>query len=220
MGARVPGVDTPRTAEGKLRSPSLGRQAIDRPRLLERLDESLDTDGSFVMLSAPAGFGKTYLLSQWAQSLDDRNIIAAWCTLTDDDRDPLVLWNSILDSLATAMRCPNAELATELASLSPSMNPQSHALFLAGLYAALASFGDRLVIIADDSEILEGSPSEREFIQLIKTAPANVRLVFATRSPLQTQSARISGRLIEIREDRGSAKREDRPKREYQGKRD
>jgi len=201
MGARVPGVDSPRTAGGKLRSPSLGRQAIDRPRLIEQLDESLDTHGSFLMLSAPAGFGKTYLLSQWAQSLDDRNVVAAWCTVTDDDRDPRVLWNSLTDSLITALRCPNAELADELAALSPSMDPQRHALFLAGLYATLARFGKRIVIIADDTEILEGSASEHEFIQLIKAAPPNVRIVFATRSPLQTQSARISGRLIELTAD-------------------
>ena len=72
MVGKVQGLSEPRTATGKLRPPSLGGQAVARPRLTTILDAWLVSDGTLSLLSAPAGYGKTYLLSQWADSLASR----------------------------------------------------------------------------------------------------------------------------------------------------
>lgn len=198
---RVQAQGTPRTAGGKLRSPSLGAVAIERPRLIATLDASLEAGESIAMLNAPAGFGKTYLLAQWAQQLTDREILTAWCTLTVDDREPQVLWTSLVDALIQASEAMGLELASELGELVPEMGPREHSEFLAGLYSVISLYPDRIVLIVDNSDVLEHSDSEQEFIRSIQGMPDNVHFAFATRSTLQTQTARVSGRLVELTAD-------------------
>ena len=64
-----------------------------------------------MMLSAPAGYGKTVLLGQWAEQNAAAGILTAWATLTPDDRDPLVLWTTIVDALSAAAEPADAPLA-------------------------------------------------------------------------------------------------------------
>ena len=70
---------------------------ISRPRLTALLDESLKRP--FTLVSAPAGFGKTTLLSAWVQSLPASNPYVAWVSLDDEDNDPQLFWAYILSAL-------------------------------------------------------------------------------------------------------------------------
>jgi LuxR family maltose regulon positive regulatory protein len=188
----------PRTAEVKLRSPSLGDQAVERPRLIETLDASLAVPGTFAMLSAPAGFGKTFLLAQWADRLSRRGVLTAWCTLTRDDREPLVLWNSLVDALIGAAGCTWPDLAEDLRSLSPALEPLGHAAFLASFSFVIARHPGTIVLIVDGADVLERCDAKLEIIGLLQGTPQNLHVAFATRSAVQTQFARVSGRLVEL----------------------
>src|SRR5215211_3556547 len=78
----------------KLRAPSPRPEQVLRPRLLEMLDEGLD--GKVTLVSAPAGYGKTILLSQWLRA---RDAGSAWVSLDEQDDDPVRLWRHIVEAL-------------------------------------------------------------------------------------------------------------------------
>src|SRR6266849_249944 len=71
---------------------------ISRPRLATLLQASLKYP--LTLVSAPAGFGKTMLLSTWAQSLPDSNPIVAWLSLDEEDNDPQLFWTYVLSALS------------------------------------------------------------------------------------------------------------------------
>jgi ATP/maltotriose-dependent transcriptional regulator MalT len=70
---------------------------IMRPRLTNLLDESLKRP--FTLVSAPAGFGKTTLLSAWVQSQAVRHTPVAWVSLDEEDNEPQLFWAYVLTAL-------------------------------------------------------------------------------------------------------------------------
>src|SRR4051794_10775600 len=70
---------------------------ITRPRLSTLLDKGLSHP--FLLVSAPAGFGKTTLLSTWAQSLQAPNLRICWVSLDEEDNDPCLFWTYVLTAL-------------------------------------------------------------------------------------------------------------------------
>jgi ATP/maltotriose-dependent transcriptional regulator MalT len=71
----------------KLHIPPIRSELLSRPRLIERLDTRLDR--KLILVSAPAGFGKTTLLSEWVIRHRDRT---AWLSLGKEDNDPVRFW--------------------------------------------------------------------------------------------------------------------------------
>jgi len=174
---------------------------VVRQRLTDALKSGSEAPGTFMMLSAPAGYGKTVLLAQWAEQNTAAGTLTAWATLTRDDRDPLVLWTTIIDSLMTAADDVNTTLAAALANLVPGMAPREHSEMLAAFTAALDEHGARIALIVDDTHALERSEAEREFVRLLQMLPDNVTVAFATRTPLHAHRTRVSGRLVELTAD-------------------
>ena len=174
---------------------------VERPRLCDALFTGLDSpEAAFMVVSAPAGYGKTSLLAQWAKVALADKVVVAWCDLDDDDRDPLVFWTSLLAALTVAAR-GNDAASRALGGLGASMQPREHSGFLAGLAGALDLLGPRVAVIFDDAHLLTGGASEAEFIRFLKLAPASVYVVFATRSSLFEQRARLTNRLRELTAD-------------------
>src|SRR4051812_2567698 len=80
----------------KLRIPAIGAHYLARPRLMESLDASLDTAVTLVI--APAGAGKTTLVSGWAFMSATP---AAWLSVDGTDREPTQFWSGVVDALET-----------------------------------------------------------------------------------------------------------------------
>src|SRR6266436_4376408 len=72
---------------------------ISRPRLTALLAESLNHP--LTLVSAPAGFGKTMLLSAWVQLQPANNPLVAWMSLDEEDNDPQMFWTYVLSALST-----------------------------------------------------------------------------------------------------------------------
>src|SRR5947207_15767250 len=70
---------------------------ISHSRLSALLDKSLNY--SLTLVSAPAGFGKTTLLSEWAQSLPAHNLLVAWVSLDEEDNNLHIFWTYVLTAL-------------------------------------------------------------------------------------------------------------------------
>src|SRR6266852_2057886 len=77
--------------------PTASGTLISRPRLNSLLAESLKHP--LTLISAPAGFGKTMLLSSWAQSLPANQALVAWVSLDEEDNDPRLFWTYALSAL-------------------------------------------------------------------------------------------------------------------------
>src|SRR5689334_3012144 len=79
--------------------PSSPHHLIERPRLIALLNQGLLR--KLTLISAPAGFGKTTLLSAWVQTLPLDNPIVAWVSLDEDSNDPMRFWTYVLTALET-----------------------------------------------------------------------------------------------------------------------
>src|SRR5260370_40408801 len=77
--------------------PTTSGTLISRPRLSRLLAESLKHP--LTLISAPAGFGKTMLLSSWAQSLPASQALVAWVSLDEEDNEPRLFWTYVLSAL-------------------------------------------------------------------------------------------------------------------------
>jgi LuxR family transcriptional regulator, maltose regulon positive regulatory protein len=100
-------VSTPVLAT-KLFPPSRRETLVARPRLAEQLDASLADDHHLTLVSAPAGFGKTTLLTAWLESLDQerREVVTAWVSLDSGDND----FSRLLSHHAAALNGPGLDV--------------------------------------------------------------------------------------------------------------
>ncbi len=88
--------------ETKLHVPRLRRSLVARPRLSERLGRGAES--ALTLVPAPAGFGKTTLLTEWlaAAEVDGRSV--AWLSLDGRDNDPALFWTYVVAALKAAAR--------------------------------------------------------------------------------------------------------------------
>jgi LuxR family transcriptional regulator, maltose regulon positive regulatory protein len=176
----------------KLFPPQQAGRTIVRARLLERL-----RDGSgrreLTLIAAPAGYGKTILLSDWAKTEVDRPV--AWMSIDDRDDDPVVLWAHIIESLRQVSSGPCRSLSPELAS-SASLTE----IVMPRIINALSDEGD-IALVLDDFHRLSARASTESVAWLVARAPNNLQLVVATRSEpdLPLPAMRVHGQLLEIR---------------------
>src|SRR3954452_15012579 len=88
--------------ETKLHVPRLRRALVARPRLSERLSREAEVE--LTLVSAPAGFGKTTLLTEWLADARADGRSAAWLSLDQRDNDPVVFWTYLIAALQTPGR--------------------------------------------------------------------------------------------------------------------
>ena len=98
----------------KLSVPRLRRSLVDRPRLAERLSRGPET--RLTLISAPAGFGKTTLLTAWLTAATTRERSVAWLSLDESDRPPATFWTCVIKALQTAVPGVGAAVLPQLQS--------------------------------------------------------------------------------------------------------
>ncbi len=82
--------------------PSFPHALILRPRLLELLTKK-SLECKLTLVSAPAGFGKTTLLSNWIHSRPSERARIAWVSLDEGDNEPALFWQYVLSALDRAL---------------------------------------------------------------------------------------------------------------------
>jgi LuxR family maltose regulon positive regulatory protein len=175
--------------------PTAPRMLILRPRLNALLDRALEC--SFTLVSAPAGFGKTTLLSTWAQALPAHDIGVCWLSLDEEDNDPYLFWTYVLAALQTQDPQHFAPLLSQLQSSSP---PPLKSL-LTQLINLLIEFDQHLVLILDDYHRITEEQVHATLASLVEHLPAQLHLILATRAdpPLPLPLLRAKQRVWEIR---------------------
>src|SRR5512146_253669 len=127
----------------KLYLPALRANRVSRPQLVWRLNQGLQPEVRLVLVSAPAGFGKTTLASEWARG---SGLAVAWLSLDEGDNDPVRFWHYALAALQTAEPGLGREMAAALDAPAP---PPVESL-LALLVNDLSQTSQALLWILDD----------------------------------------------------------------------
>lgn len=178
----------------KLYVPPPRAKIVLRPRLIERLNDGLSSGCKLTLISAPAGFGKTTLLSEWITSCQRP---AAWLSVDDGDSD----LNRFLAYLATALQTLSANMGSGiLAALqSPQIPPIE--LLLSNLINEIAAFSDNFILVLDDYHLIDSQPVDQALAFLVEHLPPQMHLVIATREDPSLPLARLRarGQLTELR---------------------
>jgi LuxR family transcriptional regulator, maltose regulon positive regulatory protein len=187
QGAGGPAFDL---VAAKLLRPPVRAETVRRSPLIERLAGG----GSrpIVSVVAPAGYGKTTLLSQWAE----RNGQAfAWVSVDEKDNDPKVLLAYVAEALDAVE--PIGDRVFEALASPASSVPGSVVPRLGRAYAAMAA---PVALILDDVHLLHNSECRAALSVLADHVPDGSRLVLAGRAqpPLRVARLRAEGRLLEI----------------------
>ena len=174
----------------KLRRPQPRAGTVRRSSLIERLAH--DGPGPIVSVVAPAGYGKTTLLSQWAEQ---NGQAFAWVSVDDQDNDPKVLLTYVAKALDVVQPVGGRvfdALASPASSVPGSVVPR--------LGAAFASMTVPLVLVLDDVHLLHNRECRAALSILADHVPAGSRLAFAGRHepPLRIPRLRAEGRIMEI----------------------
>jgi LuxR family maltose regulon positive regulatory protein len=172
--------------------PRVTRALVERPRLLDRLGG--ERAPAVLLVSAPAGFGKSTLL---AQSLLAGAPSVAWLSLDPGDSDPPMFWAYVLAALRTA--APSVGGSAQVLLESPGGTPIT--TVLTSLLNDLAASEEEVVLVLDDYHVVHAPEIHEAMSFLVDHLPAQLRLVIATRSdpPLPLARLRARGQLAEVR---------------------
>ena len=176
----------------KLYIPPHRANVVIRPRLTGQLNESLNH--KLTLVSAPAGFGKTTLLSNWIAGCQRP---AAWLSLDEGDNDPARFWSYFIAALQTII----ANIGEGLLSALQTLQPLSIESILTSLLNEIALISDDLILVLDDYHALESKQIDSALTFLIENLPPQMHLVIATREDPDLPLARLRARdqLIELR---------------------
>jgi LuxR family transcriptional regulator, maltose regulon positive regulatory protein len=178
--------------ETKLRRPSASALLVRRPRLLEHLAASLDR--RLILVSAPAGYGKTALISQWLDSADARH---AWLSLDEHDNDLA----TFLRYLVAAIRavCHDAMGAIEQLLKAPTLLPPVR--LADALLQDMAALPEPFILTLDDYHAINAPELHALMARLVEHLPAHLHLVLITRADPPLPLDRLRGRqqLGEVR---------------------
>jgi LuxR family maltose regulon positive regulatory protein len=174
----------------KLLRPRVRPGTIHRSSLLDRL--AAGDPRPIVSVVAPAGYGKTTLLSQWAESGGPP---FAWVSVDEKDNDPKVLLTYVtaaLDAIEPVGRRVFDALASPASSVPGSVVPR--------LGSAFAAMTVPVVLVLDDVHLLGNRECRDALSVLAEHVPAGSRLVLVGRSepPLRVARLRAEGRILEI----------------------
>jgi LuxR family transcriptional regulator, maltose regulon positive regulatory protein len=166
---------------------------VSRPRLIDRLEEGLGYD--LVLVSAPAGFGKTTILGEWARQ-DRPGVHTCWVSLDDGDGDPVRFW----EYLILALQRFRPELGAKVLAALRSPQPLPARSLVVALVNDLVGLSEDLVLALDDFQFVTSPDVHDAVSYLLGHLPPRVHLLISTRAdpPLPLARLRGRGQMLEI----------------------
>jgi LuxR family maltose regulon positive regulatory protein len=177
----------------KLYMPPIRPERVPRPQLIDHLNEGLHS--RLILVSAPAGFGKTTLVSAW---IKQSRIPAAWISLEESDNDPA----RFLAYLVAALRTIEGEIGRGALTALESPQPPATEALLTGLINELNAIPHPTILALDDYHLITAQPIHNAVTFLLDHLPPQMHVVVATRGDPPLPIARLRGRglLTELRQ--------------------
>ncbi len=178
----------------KLYIPPPRPKVVLRSRLIERLNEGLSADRKLTLISAPAGFGKTSLVSEWVASCYQK---VAWLSLDEGDNDP----TRFLTYLVAALQTIAANIGEGVLGVLQAPQPPSIESILTTLLNEITTVPDNFVLVLDDYHVIDSKPVDNALTFLLEHLPPQMHQVIATREDPHLPLARLRARdqLTELR---------------------
>ncbi len=175
----------------KLHPPPKRERQVTRERLLAALEEGVK--GRLTLVSAPAGYGKSTLLSSWYDRTDKD---VAWLSLDEADNDPRRFLGYLLAALQRV-----DETLREAGSAVATLDPDDSGAVLTFILNDLAHNEDDLVLVLDDYHAITSEAVHGAVRFLLEHSPAQFHLILGTRSdpPLALARRRVRRELRELR---------------------
>ncbi|TEU22071.1 MAG: hypothetical protein E3J21_00800 [Anaerolineales bacterium] len=185
----------------KLYIPPVRPELVSRPRLIERLNAGLHR--KLTLVSAPAGFGKTTLLSEWVA---DCGRPVAWVSLDESDNDLaryLAYFVTALQTLALSqVEGIKADIGQGVLSTFQTPQPPPIESVLTAMINEIAAIPDPFALVLDDYHVIKAEAIHNALTFLLDHLPSQLHLVIATRAdpPLPLARLRARGQLTELRQ--------------------
>lgn len=191
----------------KLHLPVPRRRLVGRQRLTDRLRTEPGSMPRLVLIGAPAGFGKTTLMTQWltatrAGSGDaghppEPTVSVAWLSLDAGDSDP----RTFLTDLLAAVQAVNPEVGADAAALLEADRGTPTEAVLVSLVNDLDTLAGPTVLAFDDYHVIDAAAVHEAVTFLVDNLPPQTSLAMTTRSdpPLPLARLRARGELLEVR---------------------
>jgi LuxR family transcriptional regulator, maltose regulon positive regulatory protein len=176
----------------KLYVPPPRPNTIRRPHLIERLNEG--TRRELTLIAAPAGFGKTTLVSEWA-AVSERRV--AWLSLDEVDSEP----TRFLAYVVAALQTIDASIGRGALGLLQTPQPPPTESILTALLNEVTTTSDGVTLVLDDYHVIDSRPIDAALAFLLNHLPSRIRLVVSTREDPRLPLARLraQGQLTELR---------------------
>lgn len=159
--------------QSKLQIPRPAAPAVPRPELITWLNEGLERKAT--MITAPAGYGKTTLASDWARQL---SIPVAWVSLDEKDNDLIRFWHYVGTAMEQALDSTSCSLRFETASLTPGQ----YEPFLVELLNKLTHMAQPLLLALDDWHVINDLSIISSMSFLLDYLPPSVHICFISRT--------------------------------------
>jgi ATP/maltotriose-dependent transcriptional regulator MalT len=184
----------------KLHIPPTRPSLVMRPRLIRQLEEGLCAKRKLTLVSAPAGFGKTTLLTTWIHSKRNETSSppVAWLSLdAGDDQDTWRFWTYILNSLYSA----SPSMGTIALGMLQATPPAAIETILTAVINEIATHTHQIVLVLDDYQFIHTPEIHNALAFLLDHAPPQMHLILVTRidPPLNLARLRVRNQMTELR---------------------
>ncbi|MBL7065986.1 MAG: hypothetical protein ISS49_17555 [Anaerolineae bacterium] len=171
---------------------------VQRLRLIERLNAGLHC--KLTLISAPAGFGKTTLLSEWIHTVGahrDAPLHVAWLSLDEGDNDPA----HFLAYFIAAIQTIHQDIGQSVVAASQSSQPLPIQALLTTLINEIAAMPERFTLVLDDYHLITAQPIHDGLTFLLDHLPPQMHLILSSRADPPWPLARLRARreMTELR---------------------
>ena len=189
-----PGTMHDEVLQTKINPPPLRGRIITRPRLLDRLEASRDQ--RLILITAPAGFGKSTLLNEWSAA---RAEPISWFSIDSSDNDPKAFWMHLI----SAIRVVHSEIGHTALEMLNSPQAVPVKAILTALLNEIFSQPNDVSIILDDYHLIEQNEIHEGLSFLIEHMPPQAHVVIASRRqlPFSVGRLRVNGQMAEFKVD-------------------
>jgi LuxR family transcriptional regulator, maltose regulon positive regulatory protein len=160
---------------------------VPRPRLIDRLNEGLSLGCKLTLISAPAGFGKTTLVSEWVATCGRP---VAWLSLDERDSDPA----RFISYLVKALQTTQAGIGEGLLAALQSPQPLQIETILTTLLNEISTLPENFLLVLDDYHSIDSQPVDQSLAFLIEHQPPQMHLLIATREDPDLPLPRLRAR--------------------------
>jgi LuxR family maltose regulon positive regulatory protein len=181
--------------------PPLRHNLVPRSRLLAKLHGGLFPEIRLILVSAPAGFGKTTLVSEWLQNLpagkSGGRQAFAWLTLDEADNNPARFWRYV----DAALQHVDPRLGESIRPALSAPQPAPYRSLVTGIVDDIIRTEAQFILVLDDYHHIQDETIHDGINFFVDHLPPSVRLLITTRAdpPLQLARRRSRGEMCEIR---------------------